>query len=270
MQPRFLDRVAVVTGGTSGIGLATARRLLAEGASVAMAGRDPSRGAEALRALGTANVSFHEVDIVDRDAVAAAIDATAVRHGRLDLLVNAAGSAVFGKAAELAPRHWRRLIDINLTGVFNSCQAAIPHLEATVAGGLARSTAIVNVASISALGGDHGMPAYNAAKAGVLNFSRSLALELARAGVRVNVVSPGPVDTPMASATTGDPAIAAIYREAIPVGRYGRADEVAAAIAFLGAEEAGFVTGANLMVDGGLSAGSGLPDLARILERQQR
>ncbi|MEC9345913.1 MAG: SDR family NAD(P)-dependent oxidoreductase [Pseudomonadota bacterium] len=268
MQPRFEGRVAIVTGGTSGIGLATVRRLLAEGATVVMAGRDRVRGARALAELDTDRVSYAPLDIVDREAAARVIGFAADRHGRLDLLVNAAGSAIFGKAETLAPKHWQRLIDINLTGAFQTCQLAIPHLKATVAAGHARTTAIVNVASISGTGGDHGMAAYNAAKAGLLNLSRSLALELAGAGIRVNTVSPGPVDTPMAAATAADPAIAPLYRDAIPLGRYGEPEEVAAAIAFLGAEEAGFITGANLMVDGGLSAGSGLPDLARILARR--
>lgn len=265
---RYRGRVAIVTGGTSGIGRATVLRLVAEGAHVVVAGRDRERGARVLAETGANAASFVAVDITDRDSVAALLEGTAARSGRLDLLVNAAGAAIFGKVDGLSPRHWQRLIDINLTGAFHTCQLAMPHLKATAARDPAGSTAIVNVASISATGGDHGMAAYNAAKAGLLNFSRSLALELAAARVRVNTVSPGPVDTPMAAATATDPALAPVYRAAVPLGRYGMAEEVAAAIAFLGAAEAGFITGANLMVDGGLSAGSGLPDLARLTERR--
>jgi meso-butanediol dehydrogenase/(S,S)-butanediol dehydrogenase/diacetyl reductase len=114
---------------------------------------------------------------------------------------------------------------------------------------------------VSGIAADHGLAAYNAAKAGALNFTRSLALELAPRGIRVNSISPGAVDTPLAAATSGSPVIADAFRTAIPMGRFGKPHEIAAAVAFLAADEASFVTGANLTVDGGLTAGTGHPNM---------
>lgn len=261
---RFNDKVAVVLGGTSGIGLAAARRLHDEGARVVIAARRSDVGAAAAASFASDRAVFHAADVVDRSSLDALYAAAVDRFDRLDVVVNSAGVAAFGPAGALAPKHWRRLIDINLTGVFESCQAALPHLRATIASGRAEGAAIVNVASVAAMAGDRGMPAYNAAKAGALNFTRSFALELASERIRVNAVSPGAIDTPLAAATAGDPRIAAAFADAIPVGRYGRPEEVAAAIAFLAADEAGFVTGANLVVDGGVTAATGHPDLVRL------
>jgi meso-butanediol dehydrogenase / (S,S)-butanediol dehydrogenase / diacetyl reductase len=186
------------------------------------------------------------------------------------VLVNNAGGAFFGSVGTLPVQRWRQAIDVNLTSAFEVCEAALPHLRATIKMGHARGEAktgasIVNVASISGMAGDRGMSAYNAAKAGLLNFTRSLALELSVDRIRVNAVSPGPVDTPLAAVTAQDPRIRAVFEDIIPLGRYGEPEEVASAIAFLAADEASFITGANLVVDGGLSAGTGFPDLTRLL-----
>jgi len=163
--------------------------------------------------------------------------------------------------ASMTPEHWERTLAVNLTSYFHTCQAALPLLRRTIALGLADSTAIVNVASLNAVGGDTGMTAYGAAKAGVANLTRSLALEVIRSGVRVNCVSPGAIDTPMTEATAGVPERAAAFERAIPIGRFGRPEEIAAAIAFVASGEASFMVGANLVVDGGVTSASGHPDL---------
>lgn len=261
---RFEGRVAFVTGGSSGIGLATAQRLHAEGAHVIIAARREDQGRAAAETIGAGAV-FVALDVRERDAVHATIDRVVERHGRLDVLVNAAGVLVVAPTLSLQEKHWQRTIDINLNGVFHTCQAALPHLRTTVAAGLAPQTAIVNVVSIDAVAGDRGFAAYNAAKAGALNLSRSLALEFAADRVRVNAVSPGVVDTPMAAASTSDEASHAAFRAAVPVGRVGQPHEIAAAIAFLAADEASFVVGANLVVDGGVTAGTGHPDALALL-----
>ena len=260
---RFAGRVAVVTGGTSGIGLATGARLAAEGAQVVLAGRGEEQGKAAAAGIGP-GVRFQPADVTQRGQLDALFSETFARFGRLDVLVNSAGAVVVAPTATLRRDHWQRALDVNLTGTFESCQAALPHLRATIASGQATGAAIVNVASLDAVAGDAGMAAYNAAKAGVVNFTRSLALELAREGIRVNAVSPGAVDTPMTTDTTGDPRIAAAFRRAIPVGRFGRPEEIAAAVAFAAADEASFMVGANLVVDGGVTCSTGHPDLLEL------
>ena len=263
---RFQGKVAIVTGGSSGIGLAVCRRLHAEGASVVMAARRADVGATVAAEIGSDRVLFFATDVTQRDQLEALVAAAVERFGRLDVLVNNAGGAFFGTAETFPERRWRQAIEVNLSSVFDACQIALPHLRATVQAGCAQGAAIVNVASISGMAGDRGMSAYNAAKAGLLNFTRSLALELSADRIRVNAVSPGPVDTPLAAATAQVPRIRAVFDRVIPLGRYGEPAEVAAAIAFLAADEASFITGANLVVDGGLSAGTGHPDMVSLFD----
>ena len=262
---RYGDKVAVITGGTSGIGLATAARLLSEGARVVVAGRDAQRGRSATEALaaiaGADRVVFQATDVTDDEQLALLFEVTQARFERLDLLVNAAGAIVVAPFAALGRRHWQRALDVNLTSVFVACQLALPLLGATIEQGLARGAAIVNVTSLDAVAGDAGMTAYSAAKAGALNFTRSLALELAPQRIRVNSVAPGAVDTPMTVATTGNAEVAALFAKAIPLGRFAFPEEIAAAVAFLGADEASFITGTNLLVDGGVTCATGHPNL---------
>ncbi len=269
---RFEGRVAVVTGGTTGIGLAIVQRLHAEGATVVFCGRRLDVGAEALATLdptASNRAEFVTADVTRRQDLEA-LHATAVDHyGRLDVLVNNAGNVVVGPLLKLKPEHWRRTIALNLDSAFDSCQLAIPHLQATLAAHPdpapgsphPRTAAIVNVASLDSVGADRGFAAYNAAKAGLVNFTRALALEFGPEGIRVNAASPGAVETPLTTMTTGNPTARAAFEQAIPVRRYGQPREIAAAVAFLAAEEASFVNGANLLVDGGVTAGTGHPDV---------
>lgn len=256
---RFEGRVAIVIGGNSGIGLAAAERLAAEGARVVIGARRAEEGEEAARRIG-AGATFHRVDVREREQIEACFAAAVRQHGRLDVLVNSAGSSIVQRVEDVKPQHWQRTLDVNLTGVFNACQLAIPHLRATIASGLARQTSIVNVGSIDSTNSDKGFAAYSAAKAGVLNFSRSLGMELAAEGIRVNTVSPGIIATPMADFVVGDPRIAARYHEVIPIGRLGLPEEIAGAVAFVASDDASFMVGANLVIDGGVTAGTGHPD----------
>ncbi len=229
-----------------------------------MAARRVEQGAAATSSLASERVVFKSTNVNDRAQLEQLFEFTVQRFGRLDVLVNSAGITSYEPVDSLPMRHWQRLLDTNLTALFESCQAVAPHLRRTIASGLASGTAIVNVASLTAVAGEPGMAAYSAAKAGALNFTRSLALEWIRDGIRVNAVSPGAIDTPMATATTGDARIAAIFADTIPIGRFGKPEEIAAAIAFLASDDASFVVGANLLVDGGMTSGTGHPNLMEL------
>jgi meso-butanediol dehydrogenase/(S,S)-butanediol dehydrogenase/diacetyl reductase len=253
MEARFGARVAIVTGGASGIGAATVRALAAEGARVVVVDVDRARGAPL--AAETAG-AFEAVDVTDDGEVARLVGETARRMGRVDVLVSCAFAAAFGSVASLGRAEWTRTLDVTLTAVFTALRATVPVMRAQGGG------AVVNVASISGLRADRGLAAYNAAKAGVVNLTRTAALELARAGIRVNAVCPGMIDTPaLRRALDRIPAREAALRQAVPAGRFGRPEEVARAILFLASPEASYITGATLVVDGGLTAGTGIPDL---------
>ncbi len=251
MAARFAGRVALVTGGASGIGAATARALAQEGARVVVVDLDRERGAAVATACGG---ELAVTDVADAAALTATVARAAAAHGRLDILVSNAFAAAAGPIAQLEPAAWERTLAVTLTPAFTALRAALPHLRG---GG-----AVVHVASVSGLAGDRGLAAYNAAKAGLVNFTRAAALEVAAAGVRVNAVCPGLVDTPaLARALGRAPERAAALGAAVPLGRLGRPEEIAHAILFLASDEASYVTGTTLVVDGGLTAGTGIPPL---------
>lgn len=253
MEGRFARRVAVVTGAASGIGAATAQALAREGAHVVVADVDAAGGAAVAGEIGG---TFRRTDVADEAQVAALVAETARAQGRLDVLVSNAFAAAFGAVEHLDVAEWRRSLEVTLTAVFTGLRAVVPVMRAQGGG------AVVHVASISGLGGDRGLAAYNAAKAGVVNLTRTAALELAAAGIRVNAVCPGLIDTPaLQRALSRFPARAGVARAAVPVGRFGRADEVARAVCFLASDDASYVTGTTLVVDGGLTAWTGIPDL---------
>lgn len=255
---RFEGRVAVVTGGARGIGAATVRRLVAEGARVAVSDLDEAPGTALAKECGDA-AFFQRADVREPADLEALCAATVERFGRIDVLVNNAGIGAYGRAPDLDPAVWRNVVAVDLDSVFYGCRAAIPIMRESGGG------AIVNTASISGLFGDHGLLAYNAAKGGVVNLTRTLALDHAEDGIRVNAVCPGPVDTPLARALIEHEGIRADYAERIPMGRVGRPEEIASAIAFLASDDAAYVTGVMLVVDGGLTAGTGQPHFRRHL-----
>lgn len=246
---RFADRVALVTGANRGIGLATARMLAAEGASLVLMVRDPERCAAAAQVPGVTLV-FGDVrrERDCREAVQAGLDA----HGRLDVLVNNAGIIYRNRTVEEhTEEEWDATFDTNVKGVFLMCRAAMPALKAS-------RGVVVNVASYVGLVGFPGAAAYAASKGAVVNLTRTLALDHAPDGVRVNCVCPGSVDTDMiydAWRLAGDQEAAARASAAKhPMARIATADEVAATILFLASDDASFVTGVALPVDGGITA----------------
>lgn len=248
---RFTNRVALITGGGSGIGAATARLLAREGAKVVVVDLVPA-AAEAVAAEtgGLALVA----DVADNAAVEAMVARTVAAHGRIDILINNAGIGCFGRTPDLAPETWERVIAIDLHSVFYACRAAIPHMT----GGKA---AIINTASISGLGGDYAFTAYNAAKAGVINYTRSLAIDHAREGIRVNALCPGLIATPLTASAASMPGLEADWHDTIPMGRAGTPEEMAEVIAFLASDAASYVTGSIMVADGGQTAWTGQPNL---------
>ena len=256
---RFEQRFVLVTGAGSGIGAAIARRLAQEGASVVVADRDLPAASAVAASLMTAGQGTFAIglDVTSSEDIARAIERIRARHGRLDALVNNAGVHHGGSFEETDMAHWRRLMAVNVEGSMCLSLAALPLLKAA-----GRPTAIVNLSSISGLGGDFGQAAYATSKGAVTHLTRSMALDLAKFGIRVNAVCPGSVRTPMFDAAIAklDPAkVEEAFTRAYPMGRIAEPAEVAAAVAFLASDDASFVNGVNLPVDGGLTAHNGAP-----------
>ena len=249
-------RVALVTGAARGIGLATARRFLAEGWRVALLDIEGELLNGAMAGIADpGNTLALTCDVSDAAGVAAAIDAIGKRFGRLDALVNNAGIAVFTPIMETSDADWSRVMEVNLTGPFLCTKAAVPVIREQGGG------AIVNITSISGLRASTLRSAYGTSKAGLAHLTKQLAVELAAVGIRVNAVAPGPVETAMARAVHS-PEIRADYHDAIPLNRYGLEEELAEAIFFLCSDRASYITGQILAVDGGFdAAGIGLPTL---------
>jgi len=255
-MPRFQNRIALVTGGASGIGAATARLLAAEGARVTIVDLPDSSGAEVAAGIGG---HFHAADLSDMVAAEAMITDVLAREGRLDILVNNAGIGSLGEVPELDPRLWRRVMAVDLDAVFHACRIAIPAMrDAWRADG--RMAAIVNTASLSGLSADYGFSAYNAAKAGVINLTRALAIDHGKDGIRVNALCPGLIDTPLAAPLAAIPGLMDRWVRQIPLARAGRAEEMAEVIGFLASEAASYITGAVIVADGGASAHTGQPN----------
>jgi NAD(P)-dependent dehydrogenase (short-subunit alcohol dehydrogenase family) len=244
---RFEGKTAIVTGGASGIGAAIARLLASEGARVVVADIAPAGEAVAdeLRGQGLDAIFVH-ADVREAGDAEALVRATLDRHGRLDVLHNAAGVLVIGDVVSLPEADWDRCIDTNLKGTFLVSKHAVPAIAASGGG------AIVNVASVAGKGGARGYTAYGASKAGVLLLTQCMALDLAERKIRVNAVCPGPTATPMVLGLTNDPAGArARWAEELPAGRLGEPEDTARVAAYLASDEASFVTGAAWVVDGG-------------------
>jgi NAD(P)-dependent dehydrogenase (short-subunit alcohol dehydrogenase family) len=244
---RFEGKVALVTGGNSGIGLAVAKALAGEGARVVIAGRNAETVAAAAAGIGKAALGVAadagRLDGIDR-IVAAARE---FGGGRLDVVFANAGVAVFGPIASISEAKWDELMAINLKGVYFTVQKALPLM--------APGGAIVLNASVAASKGDPGGSLYAASKAGVRSLGRSLGAELVGRGIRVNVVSPGPIETPIFTRTgmgaEAEAHLKSAFTERNPMKRFGTPDEVAAAVLFLASDAASYMTGAELLVDGG-------------------
>ena len=252
MALRFNDRVCVVTGATKGIGLAAARQLAAEGAQVVILDKDTDAFPEATAAISGAPPFCLAVDVTDDEACAAAVATIVDRFDRIDVLVNNAGIYAQGDVVHTDPALWDRILRVNLTGAFYMTRHVVPHMIRQGRG------VIVNVASEAGRVGIPNQVAYNVSKAGLISFTQSLAVDLARYGIRANAVCPGTTWTPLvekAVSSQPDPdAARRALEQARPLNRLGRVEEIAAAICFLASDEAAYATGAVLSVDGGYTA----------------
>lgn len=251
---RLSGKTAIVTGGSMGIGRAIAERFAREGARVVLASRNAEMGeavAAAIRAVG-GEAGFVRTDVSDEEQVRALVEATLARYGGLDILVNNAGiAAPWGSVTDVSYADWRQVLATNLDSIFLCSKHAIPALIARGGG------SIVNLSSVLGHGVVRGFPAYCASKGGLELLTRQMALEYARHNVRVNAIAPGFIATPMFETGHPEEEKVLIARQH-PLGRVGRPEEVANAALFLASDEASFITGATLVVDGGLLTQFGL------------
>jgi NAD(P)-dependent dehydrogenase (short-subunit alcohol dehydrogenase family) len=245
---RLQGRVAVITGAGSGIGLATARRFAAEGAKVVAADLNPEAGRACADEVGG---EFVACDVADEASVRGLFDGVAERHGRVDIAFNNAGISPpdDDSILDTGLDAWERVLRVNTTSVYLCCKYVLPHMRAQGKG------SIINTASFVALmGAATSQIAYTASKGGVLAMTRELGVQFAREGIRVNALCPGPIATPLLMELFAkDPERAARRLVHVPMGRFGKPEEIAGAVAFLASDDAGFVTASTFVVDGGIT-----------------
>ncbi|MDI6715921.1 MAG: 3-oxoacyl-[acyl-carrier-protein] reductase [Actinomycetota bacterium] len=243
---RFDGKVAFVTGGNRGIGASICKRLASEGADIAFIDRAPDPQEEVIKAVNNfgKRAVFYEADVTDKAMIEEVVANVVKELGSLDILVNNAGITRDNLLIRMKEEDWRAVIDINLTGVFNVTQAVAKIMLKQ------RSGSIINIASVIGISGNAGQVNYAASKAGVIGVTKSLAKEFANRGVRVNAVAPGFIETAMTKALSED--VREKARQLIPLGFFGEPEDVAAAVSFLASEDARYITGQVLVVDGGM------------------
>jgi len=255
---RFTGKVVIVTGAGSGIGASTASRFLKENAAVVLNGRREDKLHTTAIGFDATKVLVHPGDVSDEAYVKQLVADTVSKFGRLDVLVNNAGMAAFGPFEQVTTEIWRKTMATDVDSVYFASREALPHLLAT-------KGTIINLSSASGIGGDWGLSAYNAAKGAVTNFTRALALEYGSRGIRVNAVAPSLTSTEATVDLEKMEGVMTDFSTRLPIGRAASPDEIASVIAFLASDDAGFINGAILPIDGGLSASNGQPNFLKHL-----
>jgi len=250
---KLKGKVALITGGSEGMGLATARLFLKEGAKVVITGRSKRKAEKALDQLRTfGDVSFVQGDVSKSTDAKRMVESAVKKYHRLDIVFNNAGIYIEKLAEDTSEEEWDRILDVNLKGTFLVTKYAIPHMKRQGGG------VIINNSSDAGLVGNRTCPAYCASKGAITIMTKAMALDYAKHSIRVNCVNPGMIDTPMLAQEVARAADPAAYmkraHEDHPMGRIGRPEEVANAVLFLASDEASFVTGASLSIDGGITA----------------
>ena len=250
---RFTGKTVIVTGSSSGIGKAIALRFAAEGANVVLNSRSREDLEKVAADLDSERTLMVEGDVGKREFAQTIVSRAVEQFGALDVLVNNAGVGAFGMLTDADDEDIDKVIDINVKGLLFLCRAAIPELAKT-------KGCIVNTSSVSGTGGDWLLPIYNASKGAVTNLTRGLALQLGKQGIRVNAVCPTVTRSDMSEGIFDNDSLLEAFERRIPLGRPGEPEDIAGPVAFLASEDAKFVTGVNLAVDGGLSASNGQPN----------
>ncbi len=251
---RFNGKTVVVTGASSGIGEGIARRFAAEGANVVLAARRKERLDALAAELGTQRTLAVVTDVTNQEDIESAVRSTVDRFGRIDVLVSNAGSAVLKEFEETTLADWRFTMSTDVESCFLGAQAALPHLK------LSRGS-VINIASASGLGGDRRLTAYNAAKGAVVNFTRGLAFDLGQFGIRVNTVAPSLTMDDQRATVPEYGALIERFNERRALRGYATPADIAGSVTFLASDDARFITGTVLPVDGGITAASGQPNL---------
>lgn len=254
---RFAGKSVIVTGSSTGIGEGIARRFHDEGANVVINARNAQKCAGVAASLDPDRTLVVPGDVSKSAFANEIVEACVEKFGGLDVMINNAGVGGSAMVHKISDEEIDRIIDINVKGVIYMSRAAIPHLRKS--GG-----SIVNISSVSGTGGDSMLPVYNASKGAVTNFTRGLALQVGGMGIRVNAINPSITRSDMVDDITGSEVMMQGFMQRVALGRIGEPEDIAAACAFLASEDASFVTGVNLPVDGGVTASNGQPDFLRI------
>jgi 3-oxoacyl-[acyl-carrier protein] reductase len=241
---KFTEKVVLITGGAQGIGKETAKQFLLEGASVVICDYDESAGKAALEEINNENLDFFKVDVTDSSQIEEMVQSTVKKHGRIDVLINNAGITLDGFLTKMKETDWEKVISVNLSGVFKCTKAVAPIMLNQGSG------VILNASSVVGLYGNIGQTNYAATKAGVIGLTKSWAKEFGPKGIRVNAVAPGFIETGMTAAVPEK--VLNFMKEKTPLRKLGKPDDIASAYLFLASDNANYINGAILSVDGGL------------------